>query len=80
MLDRDGEDSGQESSLTLLGWNVKAKQLNIQRQVLAIASEVQSLHFVASNDMQHHITKSSGNTGSGPTLHSEKCTRGTAGQ
>ena len=81
---RDRENSGQESSLALLEWNVKALEKsspNMQRQVLAIASEDQPpSHFVGPNDIQHCTAESSGNTGAGPAMCSERCTRGMAGQ
>ena len=54
---------------------------NTQRQVLAIASEDQPpSHFVGPNDIQHCTAESSGNTGAGPAMCSERCTRGMAGQ
>ena len=59
---------GQESCLALLKWNAKALEASkpkVQRQVLAIAAEDQSPHFMASNDIQHHVVQSSVTQGLG---------------
>ena len=54
----DREDLGQESSLALLEWNVKALEEsnpNVQRQVLAIAAKDQPPHFMGPENIQYPI-------------------------
>lgn len=71
----DREDLGQESSLALLEWNVKALEEsnpNVQRQVLAIAAKDQPPHFMGPENIQYPIADSSGNLGVRLALCSEK--------